>query len=81
MPSNGAFRTICRLQLICTNRTFSFCSDTTRIGVVGDVERVYDARQFPRTLGTRNSPSCVVFRKEKEHEFPRSSRLETYQLS
>ena len=29
----------------------------------------------------RNSLSCVIFRKEKDHEFPRSSRLEIYKLN
>ena len=32
---------------------------------------------FP-PLGTRNNFSCVVFRNEKDHEFPRSSRLESH---
>jgi hypothetical protein len=31
--------------------------------------------------GIRNSLSWVVFRKEKDHEFPRSSRLEIYKLN
>jgi hypothetical protein len=38
-------------------------------------------RGSPRALGTPNNFSCVVFRKEKDHEFPRSSRLESYQLN
>jgi hypothetical protein len=59
----------------------AFDTDTKEWVVVGGVERVYDARQFPLTLGIRNSLSCVVFRKEKDNEFPRSPRMETYQLN
>ena len=51
------------------------------MGVAGGVERMYHAPQFPTALGTRNNFSCVVFRKEKDREFPRSSRLESYQLN
>jgi hypothetical protein len=51
------------------------------MSVASGVERMYDARQFPPTFGTRNNLSCVVFRKEKDREFPRFSRLETYQLT
>jgi hypothetical protein len=51
------------------------------MSVARGVERMFHSRQFPPTLGTRNNLSCVVFRKEKDREFPRSSRLETYQLT
>ena len=33
-----------------------------------------------RALGTPENFSCMVFRKEKNREFPCSSRLESYQL-
>jgi len=49
------------------------------MAVVSGVERMYDARQFPRTLGTRNNFSCFVFRKEKNREFPRSPWMEKHQ--
>ena len=50
------------------------------MGVVGGVERMYHVRQFP-PLGAQNNLSCVVFRKENDHESPRSSRLESHRLS
>jgi hypothetical protein len=50
------------------------------MGVAGGVERMYHARQSP-SLGTQNNFSRVVFRKEKDHEFPRSSRLESHRLN
>ena len=52
-----------------------------KIGVAGDGERMYHARQFPTLSVPQNNSSCVVFRKEKDREFPPSSRLETYQLT
>jgi hypothetical protein len=37
-------------------------------------------RASSRALGTPENFSCMVFRKEKNREFPCSSRLESYQL-
>jgi hypothetical protein len=51
------------------------------MGVAGGIERMYDAGQFAALWYPPNSFSFVEFRKEKDHEFPRSSRLESYQLS
>jgi hypothetical protein len=37
-------------------------------------------RASSRALGSPDNFSCMVFRKEKNREFPCSSRLESYQL-
>jgi hypothetical protein len=49
------------------------------MGIAGGVERMYYARQFPRSRYPGQLP-LHGFRKEKNREFPRSSRLESYQL-
>jgi len=51
------------------------------MGVAGGVERMYHAQQFPALSVPPNRFSFVEFRKEKDREFPRSSRLEIYQLN
>jgi hypothetical protein len=44
--------------------------------VAGRVERMYHPRQTVSSL-PQNNFSCVAFRKEKDYEYPGSSRLES----
>jgi hypothetical protein len=57
-----------------------FDTDTKKWMLLAALNGCMMRASFP-FRGIRNSLSCVVFRKEKDHEFPRSSRLEIYKLN
>jgi len=59
----------------------AFDTDTKKWVLLGGGARMYYALQFPTLSVPRNNSSCAVFRKEKDREFPPSSRLESYQLT
>jgi len=56
----------------------AFDTDTKKWVLLASLSGCIMRASFPRSRYPNNF-SCVIFRKEKDREFPRSSRLESYQ--